>query len=216
MKKLSMFTISSLLLSFHVMCYATVFGTPVKIGSYMTTRAGGPSLAYASGYTSKTENSFTFGEGDNALTLQFKNEYMGNGRGSSSTTGLFIGGRMVSTMLYSLPEIYRIESDDGIVAYIGKGTTGLEQNFVFIAKKGNPHYGPVTTGYLARYIPGIEFMDSPDAKRIGTPFAYRNLIGVPIGKPEDKDHIGFLWNSEAGKFELQINKKYMERYKKKG
>lgn len=212
MKKVCLLIMFSVFFLLETVCYATTFSEPVKIGSYSNPHAGGPGLATATGYTSSTDVSFTFGEGDSALTFVYKNNPTGNGRGSSFTVGVMVGNDLLTNFKCGdVPEIYRIKSDNGITVYIGKGIgPGLEQVFFLIAKNKNGKVTYTRMGTIAAYIPNLEFVDSVDEKRMGTPACKDNIIAIPIVSRAETEYIHFVWNPDGNSYGVLIPKKYVK------
>lgn len=213
MKKVCLLILFSIFFLLDTVCYATTFSEPVKIGSYMNSRGGGPSLAYATGYTSSTDVSFTFGEGDSALTFVYKNDPTGNGRGASFTVGVLVGNSLCNKLRCGdVPEIYRITSDDGITVYVGEGrAAGLEQVFFLIARTRDGYTAYTSMSDLAKYIPNIEFVDNPDTVRLSVPICKENVIAIPFQSRTDSGLIIFEWNTEKNKYSVHIPTKYTKR-----
>lgn len=184
---------------------STQFNQPLYLGWYANTKAGGPSPAIAKGYTSKTNDSFTFGRGTEALTFKFENHYY-NGRAASSISkGVFIGKNLITKSIIACPEIYKITDNNGRVFYLAKGiTSGPEQVFLLMGKCAGSYYNVIRTVDLKAYCDDIEFMDHAGAPHLGDVFVQGDEIRLPYFR--DKVKAGkfvFKWNDEVQWFGIQ-------------
>ena len=179
-KGILLLTFVFMLISSFACASTTQFNQPVYIGSYATTKAGGPSPAFAKGYSSRTYDSFTFGQGEDSLTFKFENNYF-NGRATSSRTkGVYIGKNLVTKSIVACPEIYKITDNMGRIFYIGKGiTSGTEQVFLLMGKCAGSYYNVIKIEDLQRYCTDIKFMDHNGAPHIGNIYTQGNAIKVP-------------------------------------
>lgn len=194
-KSILLLTLLFMLISSFVYASATKFNQPVYVGSYATTRAGGPSPAIAKGYSSRTYDSFTFGQGEDALTFKFENHYFNGRTMSSRTKGVFIGKNLVTQRVLACPEIYKITDNMGRIFYVGKGiTSGTEQVFLLMGKCAGSYYNVIRIEDLQRYCTDIEFMDHNGAPHIGNIYTKGNEIKVPYTRKYGNE------NYKAGEF----------------
>lgn len=184
---------------------STQFNQPLYLGWYANTKAGGPSPAIAKGYTSKTNDSFTFGRGTEALTFKFENHYY-NGRAASSISrGVFIGKNLITKSIIACPEIYKITDNNGRVFYLAKGiTSGPEQVFLLMGKCAGSYYNVIRTVDLKAYCDDIEFMDHAGAPHLGDVFVQGDEIRLPYFRNKVKaGEFVFKWNDEVQWFGIQ-------------
>lgn len=195
-------------LMFCTMCYAMEFQQPVNIGWYSNSRAGGPSKAVAQGYTSATSNTFTFGTGAHALTFKYKNNYGSMGGTSSSTQAVYIGKQAVPIKCYGYPDIYRINSTEGDVFYLGVGVmAGPHQVFALMGKCGSQGYiNAITMNNLTQYIKNLPYLDIPDARVLLEPYCQGNQIILPytVRETNKTGRFVFTWDSRAKWFGISL------------
>lgn len=186
------------------LCYATVFSQPVQIGSYMTTRKGEPCLAYAAGYTKRTEESFTFGEGKDALSILFKNRHLKYGNDISTTIGILIGNQMCTNILCeNIQEIYKITSDDGVLVYLGRGiSSGFEITLFVITRNNKGEINYTTIADLYDDMPGLISMHRADSIFLDKPTCVRNFICLPYMYRADDEILMFKWEEERNSYNI--------------
>lgn len=184
---------------------STQFNQPLYLGWYANTKAGGPSPAIAKGYTSKTNDSFTFGRGTEALTFKFENHYYNSRAASSISKGVFIGKNLITKSIIACPEIYKITDNNGRVFYLAKGiTSGPEQVFLLMGKCAGSYYNVIRTVDLKAYCDDIEFMDHAGAPHLGDVFVQGDEIRLPYFRNKVKaGEFVFKWNDEVQWFGIQ-------------
>lgn len=200
----SMLLLGSLFVS--SISYAMSFEQPVEIGMYTNTRAGGPSKAIASGYSSYSKDSFTFGSGSDSLTFKYKNNYGRYGGVASQTKGVFLGSELLPMRTIGFPHIYRIQSEDGVF-YLGMGVqAGPQQVFALIGRCGTGYANAITMEHLAKLIPNLQYMDTPNAKVMGEPYSVEDKIIIPytVRSSSEQGKLIFTWDSNAKWFGVDL------------
>ena len=188
MKKIVLLVILLLNIASVGLASTTQFNQPVYLGWYANTRAGGPSPAIGKGYDYKTNDSFTFGRGAEALTFKFENQYYNGRAASSRTKGVYIGKNFLFKNIIACPEIYKITDNYGRTFYLSKGTTsGPSQVFLLIGKCADSYYNYIGIDDLQNYCADIEFMDHNGAPHLGEISIQGNKIILPYTRSYSKN-----------------------------
>lgn len=117
-----------------------------------------------------------------------------------------MGSELLPMRTIGFPHIYRIKNEDGVF-YLGMGVqAGPEQVFALIGRCGTGYANAITMEHLAKLTLNLQYMDTPNAKVMGTPYSVENKIIIPytVRSSGEQGKLIFTWDRNAKWFRVNI------------